>query len=362
MADNNNSQGFDLLGVLRKFFSLIDKTFTILDKQYAEDGSSKFIVKLENGDTITITCVPSKTTGLMNAKFQTDSTNILEGTDNPVVKKDIKIQDIRDAIIEVGRYWYGEGFDQEEEHVEGEIVEDSDESDNIIDSTGEEIEESERFLRFGLSRITGSNELKLTKIYANYDTSSALEDFQLIVDDPMFDDIEDEQYFAVDCEGEDFEVYNTGDFDLDYADMLYESLSWLYEIQISGKVLKKIITDTELQKFFSIDSTVSSIIDYIEGLIIDYTGKLESPLCYLRLGECDYCSCIGDCDYSDCDKLCDLYCTNLDGFCSDIRFYMCNFDADTQNVFNSYVNTIEQYLDSVCECEEVCPTCEITNE
>lgn len=368
MADNNNSLQ-SLINGINKFFGFLDKAFTIMDKQYANDGSTKFKMKTADGKHIVqVTCVPGDVSGNVDMQITTED-QVLDGQQQLEVVTGVPVKQVENKIKEVMVKWFGEDSMKkpEEEKKEDQSENQSDNSDqeeNNGESSENDTEEAQpesippepadtndtnasKFIRFGLSKINGSQEIRLTKVFANYEPDLALNDLRTIIDDEMFDDLEGTHYYAVGCDDDDYEVFDTGDFLVENGDVLCDILEILYGISIESRLLRKRSSgDLKLQKFFTVDPVIDSMINYAEDLLITYDTEQSY---FNPIVNCEGLSRLDE--YTTYDSLYNIYVVNLRYICDELTLYMCNFDADAQNQFYSYINQFEKYFESVTEIE-----------
>jgi len=387
---NNNSQ-IDLFGGLRKFFGFVERAFTVMDKQYANDGSSKFTVMMgDNTTKITVTCIPSRSRrgdGNMDIKFVTDA-QVRNGQDQTLVYNDVRPIEIRDRLDEVIERWFGDKFantEYKETKTESDTKDkDKDNSkedtndnkkDNMKDKQSQQskdgyeveqpqplnVSESARILRFGISRITGSNELQLAKVYANYDPELATDDLRNVIDnyftmDTGYNDYPDSNlpiplentidYYTLVSEEEDddyFDLYQTTDFEVPYDEMIDDMLLYLYTISLNRNAFKLMCSNNDCSVFYNADSIVNGLIDYLETLRFKLTGYVKLPTNY------EYYEYL-DNDLVDFCAFYDLYVMNLTAVLRSLNLTICDFDAETQNTLYSYKNQIEQYIENIDSC------------
>ena len=368
MAENN--KGFDIISGLRKFFNFIDHLFTIADRQYSSDGSSKFTVT-HNGSiripAIDITCIPKN--GKLSMKFSTKA-EVAEGQNNPLVIDDVEIGDTNKVIKEVISRWFNGKYDEkqpegqsesneqdtskeeqkeESEETSEEQSKDEDQYDNFEDPYGGSMDgrtAASRILRFGLSKINGSHELMLTKVYANYDSEDALNDLGDFIDNSDPNELEDGCYELSynDACDECFDVCPINDFELDYEDLMDQMLCSLYEVKLCGHAYQKMFTDPDVQVFYSIHPTIDSMIEFLEDTNFKLTGGVTWPTDY----EYNHC---GDCCYNTAyELLYDKYVSNLSNVLDCIRFYICHFEDESRNSLIQYQTALSEFL---CKLEPV---------
>ena len=338
MAENN--QNFDILSGLKKFFGFIDRVFTIVDRQYSNDGSSKFKITLDGSTIMEITCIPNS--GKLDMKFSTTS-EVAEGAENPYICEGVELKKVNEKIDEVKHLWFGNKFD---EQTSDQPTPQNQGNQNSNEMSEEEIQEqlvnSNRILRFGLSRISGSKELMLTKVYANYDSESAMNDLSDFINDSGSNDIEDGCYelsYEDECD-ECFDVCPIDDFEPDYEDLMDQILCSLYEVKLCGHAYQKMFTDSDVQVFYSIHS----MIEFLEDTNFKLTGGVTWPTDY----EYNHC---GDCCYNTAyELLYDKYVPNLSNVLDCIRLYICNFDDESRNSLIQYQTALSEFL---CKLEPV---------
>lgn len=369
MAENN--QNFDLFGGLNRLFSWIDRMFNIIDKQYAEDGSFKYdwVVSKNGPVLITVKGIPSKERGLYDVQFSTTA-EIANDTETPYVKRGVNIGDIPQILADIKHMWFGDKYDEKEENPKSQpknentnpndVDHENTETSNQKDD-GTEVDEGHEFpleedsndygysnrfsasrvLRFGISKIEGSHELQLTKVYANYETDLALSDLNAVFDEFDFNDYEDACFYEVCPDDDELCVYESQDFGVDYCSIIDDMLCRLYEIYIREKAYHKMFSDNlDLQVFFSINPTIESMIDYLNDKQFSICGTLQDPAQY----------CFSECAYgndTESNQLCYCYIGNLTEVLNSLNLFMCNFDSDTQSVLQSYQNQIQSYLDEL---------------
>lgn len=374
MAENNQgNSGFDLFGGMRKLFSLLDRAFIIMDKQYAIDGSFKYDWAVDKNKSVVITVkgIPSRERGLYDIQFSTNAAT-LEGTENPYVKRGVNMGEIPDILTSIKHMWFGDKYDtkpaqQQENNTQDTGRQDSKDKENKKEGSMQQSKQRQRqmkqdtpsrdpsldgmynrfhgaskVLKFGVSKIEGSHELQLTKVYANYNTDLALTDLNTVFDEFNFNDYDDTCFYEVCPENTELCVYESQDFSVDYCSILDGMLGRLYEIYIREKVYHKMFSDLELQVFFKIDPTIDNMIDYLQDIRFDICSTLQDPTNYM----------FSDCAYGDdtaSNQLCYCYIGNLTEVQNSIQLFMCNFDSETQAVLQSYQNQIQSYLDELQE-------------
>jgi len=450
MADNK--AGFDgqsVISVVKKLFNFIDRAFSVLNEQYAEDGSIKYDVPIptdsnaEDGSESTVVhvvCVPVREgSSYYDVQIKTDA-SILKG-DNPITASNVQFSDIPEFVEKVVKDWFDVDLsnakkqgdakeDSETEEVEPEEIEEKPEdaedvdeaqdlhelleSDEIDDTQKSKLRDVLRFLndnavdivdawfsvepdklvfsletgsnisdylaskatkkykksivvtdnemqftitsslklRFGIKKITGSSDVVLTKVFANYDSQFALSDLSTAIENIVTEDTEDEceKFYEVTlCDRDEcLDIHDTDDFSVYNVmiDVVNDTLCSLYEIKVGGKIYQKQYCDPEYQKFYAIDITVSEMIDTLESWILQYTQSIPFP--YPMFEDDRFTQDIDDVPEL---QIKNLYIPNLTKVVQDLNLFLCNFDKPTQDQLTTYQDNIGRYLENFsCSC------------